>query len=653
MKTFGYFGLALISLLEVGCASSKYHVANYEYSNMMYYKASKKYAAYLKHHNKPLAIMRISDCYHKMHDYQQAEYWYSRAVTLKECAPADKLAYASILKINGKYDLAKKWFAEYLHTKPTDMVAKAQMISCDSIDVYNAKVAAYQVEPLQLSGNVNSFGMTRFESGFVYCAEQYVSQEGKNNNWDGRPYMNMLFTTSLPSGRFAQPESFSETLNSPYHNGPIAFTSSFDRIFFSRSNYTGDKLGKNADKVNNIKLYTARRNGKEWTDIEELPFNNNNFSCGQPSLTASGDTLFFVSDRPGGKGSTDIYMSVKSSGKWSAPINLGTSINTAGSEMFPTYCRDNSGHCYLYFSSDGWPGMGGLDLYRTELLADGTWATPRHLNAPFNSPKDDFGIIFNDNNTSGYLSSSRDGDKDRLYSFAKVTDLFAKGAVYNKKTNELLIATLVEIDNQTTGKRDLIMTDSTGRFYTQLARNANYTFNASKDNFIPGQATASTFDEKGEVIDVRIDLDAGMDIPAPEHEYLAQLPVAFANVYFDFNKWDLRSDADEPLSVVIERMMSHPEMKLEIGAHADARGTDEYNMGLSKKRVTAVINYLSLNGISKDRMKARWFGKSHLVNDCGDGVDCPPEMHQLNRRVEFRLLNQNKSGVESYYTDNH
>lgn len=641
MKKIVYFGFMLTTLTGMGCASSKYHVANYEYNNLVYYKASQKYAAYLKHHSKPDAIINIADCYNKMHDFQSAERWYSRVMTIKECKPEHKLVYAKVLKANGKYELAKQWYGQYLQAVPTDKVAMAQMTSCDSIGAYTANAASYRVELIPIKGNVNSFGITPFEAGFVFCAEKFVSSNGKKNTWDGRPYLNMLYSERLPDGRFTEPISLSESLNSPYHNGPVAFNRDCDRVYFSGSNQQDGKLIKNADKVNNIKLYAARREGNDWKDITELPFNSNDYSCGHPSLTITGDTLFFISDKPGGSGSTDIYMSVNKNGTWGASINLGTAINTPGSEMFPFYYQDKTGHNYLYFSSDGLPGMGGLDIYRSELMADGSWSAPYHLGAPFNSSKDDFDIMVNASNETGYFSSSREDDKDKLFMYSKVPDLLVKGTVYNRQTKELIVSSLVEVYNSTTGKKDVVYTDKDGKFSLPVARNADYTFNASKENFVPGYSFASTTGEKvPEVIDVRIDIETGFDVSI-DSEIITDMPVALSNVYFDLDKWDIRNDGKATLIQVVEMMGDDPEMKLEIDAHADSRGTNAYNMTLSQKRVNSVVDCLVNAGIPRDRIVPRWFGKLQLVNDCGPGVDCPPEMHQMNRRVEFKQIHVN------------
>jgi outer membrane protein OmpA-like peptidoglycan-associated protein len=452
--------------------------------------------------------------------------------------------------------------------------------------------------------------------------------------------MNILYTEKLPDGRYTEPASLSTTLNSPYHNGPITFTRDYERVFFSGSNQANGKLLKNADKVNNIKLYTARRDGNEWTNAEELPFNNNNYSCGQPSLSVTGDTLFFISDKPGGNGNTDIYMSVNKNGSWSAPINLGANINTPGAEMFPNYVQNANGKSYLYFSSDGLPGMGGLDLYCSEQLPDGAWGVPVHLDAPLNSSKDDFNLIFNADNTTGYFSSSRDEDKDKLFMFSRITEVFAKVAVHDRKTNELLISALVEINNQTTGKKELLYTDSTGKLYIPLTRDALYAFNATKENFVPGQSFASTYGEKGgETIEVRIDLETPPPPPPPAALRLIALPAAVSNIYYDLNKWNIRRDANATLDKLAELMLKDPAMKLDINAHADARGSDQLNMALTKKRAMAVVEYLANAGISRDRLNPRWFGKTQLVIE-DSPKDADDTHHQLNRRVEFKQIEE-------------
>jgi peptidoglycan-associated lipoprotein len=634
MKKIIDFGFVLALLALAGCSASKYHRANFEYDNMAYYRAAQHYSSYLDRHENPYAIIRLAQCYDKMHDYRNAAYWYSKAVNLKEAKPDVWLGYAMVLKANGKYTEAKQWFARYLAAAPDDGMARAQMTSCDSIDFYSRNAGLYSVTPLYINTDKSNFSMVPYRDGYVFCSEQPVLPHAKTSPWNGQAYLSLLFSRAQPNGRLTTPVPFSEVLNSPYHNGPVAFTQNFDRIYFCRSNYINNQLCKNSDNLNNIKIFTAARSGNDWADIKELPFNSNDFSCGQPTVTSSGDTIFFTSDRPGGCGNTDIYMSVKKNGKWGTPQNLGKNINTAGHEMFPYYHQDADGHACLYFSSDGLPGLGGLDIYCSVQQPDGSWGKPFHLDAPLNSPKDDFSILFSADGLSGYFSSSREGNGDKLFMFTKSINIFADGAVYDKTTNQLLTGARVEVNNQVNGGKQILFTDANGRFFTPLSRNANYAFNGSMEKYLPGSVYTTTIGKtRSDTLHLRIDLEPQMVILTSE-TYMGDMPLA--NVYFDFDKWNIRTDAKYQLDKVFERMLGNPAMRLEIGAHADSRGSDAYNMNLTRKRAMSVVNYLTDRGISKDRLTARWYGRSRPVNECTIGIQCSPQKHQQNRRAEFR-----------------
>jgi peptidoglycan-associated lipoprotein len=622
MKKVLYFGIFATGLLATGCSSTKYGKANIEYDKMAYYKAAENNAAYLEKHNKPQAMLRLADSYRQMHDYARAEYWYEKSIHTEYATANDKLAYATVLKANGKYADAATWFQQYLTTVPGDAGARAQMISCHKPPQNEASV--YVVKPLNINTTTGNFALTPFENGYVFCSER----GGLNKNinpWNGRPYTGLLYTQKNDNGLMSNPTPFG-TLNCPYHNGPVAFSPSYDRAYITRSNYSNGKLVKDKNDVNNMQLYTARRGSVDWMDITPMPFNDKGYSCGQPAVSADGNTLFFVSDMPGGTGKTDLYMCVNENGNWSAPRNMGKNFNTDGYEMFPTYYKGKNGTVRLYFSTDGMEGLGGMDLYYSEQQADGSWGAAVHMPAPFNSTKDDFGMLMAADGKSGYFSSSRNGNGnvDELFSFDAKPQFFVDGSVFNKKTMRRIKQAMVQVHNASTGQRDLVMTDDQGKFFMPLAENTRYAFDASHEKYLPGSEHISTEGKTtSETLEVRIFLDS------------IGYVLSLANIYYDFDKWHIRKDAARQLDTLAEIMKEHADMYLELDAHADSRGSQRYNLKLTERRARAVVKYLASRGIDPRRLDPKWFGKAKPAVVCGT---CTTAKHQQNRRTEFKIL---------------
>ena len=227
--------------------------------------------------------------------------------------------------------------------------------------------------------------------------------------------MGIYQTRRNTDGQLQQAELFSNRLNTKYHEGPLCFDLSGNDLYFTRSNYLRGKVTKSADGWIKLKILRAKRDGDQWGDATDLPFNGNDFETCHPSLSADGDRLYFSSDRPGGLGGLDIYYVDKMGDDWGDPVNLGPEVNTEGDEVFPFIHAD--GH--LFFSTESREGLGGLDIYYTLQKEDGTWRTASNLKAPFNSEADDFGLILDLETKNGYFSSDRPGGegKDDIYSF--------------------------------------------------------------------------------------------------------------------------------------------------------------------------------------------------------------------------------------------
>src|SRR5690606_23350903 len=387
------------------------------------------------------------------------------------------------------------------------------------------------------------------------------------------------------------------------------------------------KAGK--DVTVNIEIFSNSLDAANWGE-NATPFRYNNitqWSVGDPFLSVTGDTLYFTSDMDGGLGGTDIYYVVRQSdGSWGDAITMGPAVNTSGEERFPGI--DEKGD--FYFSSNGHLGMGGLDVYRLERKGGATKAV--NLGFPFNSPYDDFSIRF-DKELEGYVASNRSGGAgaDDIYWFNlnKIIQIDLEGGVYNAKTK--LPVTGAKVTLTPTGEEAVVVSSGAdGKFKFNLAEDADYTLTAEQTGFRP--FTPMTFSASGIDSSTTLAKDIFLE-PVEEKEV-----VVLRNIYFDFDKADIRPDAALELDKIAAFLNSDPSVRIELSAHADSRGAHEYNMKLTQRRADSAVAYLVSKGIAADRLEAKGYGFSKLANHCAKGVECTEEEHQWNRRVEFFVI---------------
>lgn len=296
------------------------------------------------------------------------------------------------------------------------------------------------------------------------------------------------------------PEEFSKDLNTKYHEGPLTFSADGNLVVFTRNNYNEGKSSKSSDNVNKLKLYSAELRDGGWANVMELPFNSDEYSTGHPALSRDGKTLYFASDRPGGRGGTDVYVSRLQGRGWSQPANMGPQINTKGDEMFPFVDENDN----LYFASNGHPGgLGGLDIYFAA-LNQGTPQAVTRLEAPINSKADDFGLITDGSRSTGYFSSNRLRGDDDILRFVRESSLYGCRNLTLKVTDETSYATLSEatVTVKPRGEgRDaqVLTTDADGMVDICLEADNDFMFEIAKDEYLTvslGFSTKGLSDDK-------------------------------------------------------------------------------------------------------------------------------------------------------------
>ncbi len=589
-------------------------------------------------------VFMVSECYRLINDPKNAELWYKRAVKSAFPKPEAQYWLAESTKKLGRYPQAIEEFRKYRQLVPGDPRTDQQIRSCELAMQWQASPEGYNVEELKevnsrFSDFSPSFG--RDDHGLLWFTSSRDDAQGnKEHGATGQSFTDLFETRLDKKGKWSTPVPV-DFLNSEFEEGTPSFSSDFTEVYFTRC-----EAGKR-EKKGCVIMYSTRE-GTRWSEPVKLELLADSLVAAHPSLSDDGQTLYFVSDIPGGLGSKDIYRSTRPSpgSPWSRPENLGTDINTRGNEFFP-FIRENG---TLYFASDGHIGMGGLDIFRATSQAGNSWIV-NNMRSPINGPADDFGITFERGAEKGAFSSSRkERSEDDLYSFEMPPLLFSiTGLVKDEKSGQPVQGATVQLI-ASDGANMQTMTGNAGDFKFSLRPEVDYIFLATKRGFLNGKEKETT---------------RGQD---KSREFMATIlltpidrPIELPNIFYDFGKWDLRPESMVSLDKLVETLNDNPNVTIELMSHTDSRDTEEYNMDLSQKRAQSVVDYLIGKGIASDRLTARGYGEgSPKVVDAVIMTDAPflrseatlseqyinslasdeqkEIAHQINRRTEFRVL---------------
>ena len=546
-----------------------------------------------------------------------------------------KLDYASALLSAEKYDEAQAIVNGILSRDPGNQAAQSIKISTNRVDKMKRDSSLYQLTPFNVQGVKTAMSASITPTGYLISGE--VENKKIKDDYTGLSFLDIFEMDSLGNTKKLP---FSD---SKYHDAMAVFTKDGNTVYFTRSNQTkANKLDFDSKNTSHPQIYKSTKDGSNWSSPEKLDFNNPNFIYAHPTLSSDEQTLYFSSNKEGGSGGMDIYKSKSTGGIWGNPVNLGPVINTPGDDAFPTLKDDNT----LYFSSDGHQTLGGLDIVYSQLKND-NWTPPVQLSYPINSSMDDFGLVYTEKD-KGLLTSDRSG-LDGLYSFEQFfPSLSINGSVLEKETGEPIPEIQLTIKNLTDNTTDIILSDMNGKFNYELLPNKEYEilaedlsedqiyFNSSQKISTMGLRDDEIFDIDFNLERIVIPNDPNNIVPGEDGTY----PIP--NIYWDYNKWEVRTDAQPYLNMLTNLLKTNPGLKVEVRSHCDSRGSFGFNRTLSKKRANAVMNYLISNGIERNRLTSNGLGEKELLNNCSNGISCTEEEHQVNRRSEFIVTD--KSG---------
>ncbi|CAN5422411.1 OmpA family protein [soil metagenome] len=590
----------------------------------------------------PEGQRKLAESYCKMGETQKAAIVYSKLINTGTGVIAeDHYKYAMILKGEGKYDEANKSMDTFAGLKPLDLRAKDYEAHKNEFTALTSDNGKYKLVHLDVNTNDQDFGTCYYKDKIVFTSTRAKAKMFKKTyNGNGKPFLNM-YVSDVKENQLSDPKIFDKSLDSKMHDGPASFNKEGTYMAFTR-NHRNDK---SKDKIVELQIYFTTYKDGDWTKAEPFIFNNQGYSVGHPALSADGNTMYFVSDMPGGFGGTDIYKTTKmDKGEWTKPENLGDKINTEGDEMFPYY-EENNGT--LLFSSNGRFGLGGQDIF-IATMSSGGFSNVHNAGAPLNTQYDDFASIVDGKTNKGYFSSNRIGGSgyDDIY-----TVEFLKGLDARKKIEGIALdnngsaipRTFITLLDDKGNTIDTVTTKDDAAYSFFVDSDKNFKLIGKKEKYTNGENTANTHG-KELVVKADVILLTKKEIVAKKIETETDLGkiAEMNNIYFDLDKSNIRPDAEAELNKIVAIMNEYPKLKVELFAYTDCRESRAYNQLLSDKRAKAAVDYIKKRITNPERIQGKGYGETSLVNGCscdGDVVsDCSEEEHQKNRRSEFRIV---------------
>lgn len=587
-------------------------------------------------------LTKLGNSHYFNANYEEAAKWYGQLFEMTENIDTEiYFRYSQTLKSVGEYDKANEYLKKFHQLKKED--SRGQMFHDNQtyLDDIEQLPQRFFFELAGFNTSYSDFGVAFYNQAIVFSSAKPVRGPFKDENtWDGQPFFSLYTVDENGKSDYFQIEK------NRFHTSNAVFTKDGKIVYFTQSfkvKAEDREEGEYKDQTL-LKIFKAENIDGKWSNVEELPFNSDTYSCAHPALSPDESELYFSSDMPGSIGQSDIFkVSIQSNHtNYGRPINLGAPINTEGRESFPFISADNQ----LYFSSDGHMGLGGLDFFEIDLTDEN--AQVNNLGKGINSPYDDFSIYIKDDLKTGFFSSNRpDGTgRDDIY---EITNIISKepyyqvleGWVQDKDTYENIANANVSVFNDNFDRLINGQTSSDGKFndlrLEEGVSPGDIVFiRAEHEDYHPEEISVILPDESG-VQSQRLFLEKKV-VEVKEGDDLAKIFEIENVIYFEFDKSEINTEAEIELAKVLEVLNLYPTMKLDVRSHTDSRGTHEYNQNLSNHRAQATINWLVSHGVDQSRLSGMGYGETRLINNCTDEVECTEEQHQENRRSEFIIM---------------
>ena len=641
----------LLTAVAAGCRTPKLSEADAQFQRGEYYDASvtykKVYNKLRKKEERPQrgeVAFKMGRCYRLLNMSARASAAFQNALRYEYPDSTTHFMLAQALHADGKYAAALRSYDKYLEFCPDDSLAINCAEGCRTAQEIRARGSRYVVKQAKL------FNSRRADFCPMYlgadCDQIYYTSTTEKATGDkkgeitGMKNADVFFSKKNEKGEWERPEPVEGELNTEFDEGIVAFSPDAQTMYLT-------KARRELNAPTSVEIYTSTRSDAKWSAPVKFEITADTLSTfGHPAVSPDGEYLYFVSDMPGGYGGKDIWrISLKE--RQGSLVNLGPDINTEGNDDFPYVRSDGS----LYFSSDGHPGMGGLDIFRATAVgdpADLRWKV-ENMGFPINSAGDDFGITFG-KGEDGFFSSNR-GDArgyDHIYSFEyDPVRITIEGLVMDKDEEPVKNAIIRIVGNDGSNQKEVARDD--GSFSFALQRGVKYVMLAGAKGYLNQKqefASDSTME----------DANYWVEFILPS----ISKPSVVENIFYDYDKADLRPESKTALNELIAVLHDNPNVTIEMASHTDRWGSDAYNINLSERRAKSVVDYLVENGISRDRLQPHGYGKSRpktvtkriarLYPQFKEGDILTEEFiktlseedqqaaDQINRRTEFSVL---------------
>lgn len=631
-----------VSGTQLLAQQNKLDLAQKKYDELAYSESIKIYDALAKDGYKSKELLEnLANAYYYKADFIPAKQWYDSLFLFTQELSANTYSkYVSTLKTQQEYTKADQIMTQMGEKYPNDLRVKVYAANKEYLKNSKKAPTTAKVTNAGINSTNSDFSPAFLGDSAIVFSSTRATQKVlvSRHSWTGESYTNLYLSKQISKkgskekDSVSLPKGLNAQINKYYNESSAVFTKDGKTMYFTRNNQL--KIKAKTDTLNTVllKIYKATFDGKKWTNVKELPFNNDNYSCAHPALSPDEKELYFSSNRPGSKGMSDIYkIAILENDTFGELENLGDKINTEGRETFPFVTNDN----VLIFASDARAGLGGLDMYYLHL--DSEYKEIKTFGKPINSPQDDFGLIYNDQIQDGFFTSNRMEDnlgKDDIYRFKtlEIPKIFKVTAGVIEETTSLPVESQVILMDENKAQIGQL-TSNQGKFkYADLEQHKKYFITLTHPDF-------ETFE--GPVLYKGKETNLVFELKKKELE-LSEVDLArilgIRIIYFDLDKHFIRTDAALELQKVADIMKQYPQMRIDVRSHTDSRSAAVYNQQLSQRRANATRAWLISQGIAPERLTAHGYGESKLVNGCADEIICTEEQHQENRRSEFIII---------------
>ena len=616
-----YIVLSFIAIsFTVSAQNKNTKTADKLFARFEYIDAAKAYLKLVENGKAdPYVYKQLADAYYNMFNSAEAVKWYAKATETNQDAET-YYRYAQMLKAEGKYEDANKQMRKFAAVAPNDLRAKAFNENPNYLPKLLDKSKAYNVKSSELSSDKSDFGAVLYDNTVYFASARNGAR--KNYGWTDEPFLDIYKADYNADGTITNATTISE-INTKWHDGPATVTADGTTMYFTSESYN-EKISEKDKKANakfsQIYLYKATKSGSSWAEVTPLPFNGKTYSTSNASISRDGKTLYFASNRPGSIGGSDIWkVAVNADGTYGEPQNLGKKVNTEGNENFPFIADDNT---TLFYASSGKPGLGGLDVFQVD-LSSGAEAT--NLGKPVNTEKDDFAFTFNGSKKVGFLASNRNGNDD-IFVVNPICAVDVLIVVTDAKTGAILTNASVSILDD---KKNVIateMSNAKGEVGYRVECDRAYVVQASKDGY-EGNTFAVT-KSKGPTAKV----DAALQ---PIDVIVTETEIILKPIYFEFDKSNITQEGAFELDKLVQVMKNNDKIVIMAKSHTDSRGSDQYNLLLSDRRAKSTVQYIISKGIDASRISGKGMGELEPKEVCSP---CTEAQYAQNRRSEFLLV---------------